>query len=789
MSLLVQVQNATFQPGDLIDERYQVVDLLGIGAAGEVYRARLVSMDMVVALKILRTDISLDSSSFERLRNEARILGSIDHPNIAKVHGFGKHGSRVYIAVALVDGLPLSHILERDGSLPPTKAWPMLVELADALKALEAKGIVHRDIKPSNIMIRTDANGLLHPVLIDFGLAKKSDVVFGQHATKGGVLLGTPLYMSPEVCAGQPATSRSDIYSFGCVVLECLTGKPPFSGESPLAIMLSHLHETIDGIPLFCEKILRTCLNKDPAKRYCSFAALEDDLVALTPTSDALELQIPRAAARCKKWNGLLIWTVLLCSISVLLAFCLWKSVGVPPPTIAFQDWQDTVDRASKSGRLDAELHCMLASLSGIPSTNGKARYYEILAGKYFEKGRRDKFAEVMEEGVQSLARAGAWNEARTLLLEVSGIEVEGQQGLSDARILELKQLCKFLDEHDVPESHNWAGQASYYLTRDYYRRHEDENAKKWLSRALSEAPLSDSAASRRLYLGLLPFVGLYDKGDPKVVYNTALKAIEAVSYEYEIPKGKRAPLDAAILPTEPMVVATEIFQIYADHVLPASQLKTLLERTRDMLIQSRRSDAARGPYFDYVSCLAGADKLLGLANERHKLLTEASAISHAKPNVGSANEMSALSELAQDELESGKIDEAVNLAQFALTKVRFCKDPHPLIACFNILAECYRIKQDLEQAQFYFAKAYETGKAYNRQALESDNRGQLTDSAIYMLTDAIELSKCLRDLGRRAEALKVVTEAIKLRDGLHLPDNFYHSLDNLKKQLENEPG
>lgn len=252
---------------------YDLQELLGAGGMGEVYRARDTKLDREVAIKILPPVFTNHSDRLARFNREARVLAALNHPHIAAIYGFEQAGDLHGLVLELVDGETLAERLAR-GPLPLAEALPIARAIAEALDIAHEKGIIHRDLKPANVKIRTD--GAVK--VLDFGLAKAlNDPSPSPSITTGlsvdGLVLGTPAYMSPEQARGKPVDKRADIWAFGCLMYEILTGRPAFPGETAtdtLAAVLSrdpNLAALPPGTPASIVRLLRRCLEKDPRHR------------------------------------------------------------------------------------------------------------------------------------------------------------------------------------------------------------------------------------------------------------------------------------------------------------------------------------------------------------------------------------------------------------------------------------------------------------------------------------------------------------------------------------------
>jgi len=249
--------------------RYQVVDEIGQGSMGVVYRAHDPQINRHIALKLLRQDRVTSEELVQRFFKEAQAMGGLSHPNIATVYDTGQDHGTIFIAMEILRGTSLKDLM-REKKLNLNEIVHIGVQVAEALDFAHRKGIVHRDIKPSNIII--DPNG--NAKITDFGIAHIEDPTLTQQ-TIPGQILGTPLYMSPEQVMSNPVDGRSDLYSLGVILYEMTTGTPPFKGDNIAAIFQSILQETprepeLDGsaVSRNLSNLIMKSLNKDPAKRF-----------------------------------------------------------------------------------------------------------------------------------------------------------------------------------------------------------------------------------------------------------------------------------------------------------------------------------------------------------------------------------------------------------------------------------------------------------------------------------------------------------------------------------------
>jgi serine/threonine-protein kinase len=248
------------------DGRYQLLELVGAGGAGSVRRAHDTLLDRDVAVKTLRGGV--DETERSRMRSEARLAGSLHHPGVAQVYDYGEEtvagAAAPYIVMQYVEGTSLWHRLREQRTLPAVEVMELLAQVADALRAAHEAGIIHRDLKPANMLLTPEGR----VVLVDFGIARGGDV---DPLTRTGTIVGTADYISPELCEGRPATSRSDLYSLGLVAYECLTGLKPFRRENEVATALAHLRNDAPPlppeIPAPVRALVEQLIAKDPQQR------------------------------------------------------------------------------------------------------------------------------------------------------------------------------------------------------------------------------------------------------------------------------------------------------------------------------------------------------------------------------------------------------------------------------------------------------------------------------------------------------------------------------------------
>ncbi len=342
---------------------YRVEALLGRGGMGEVYRAVDVRLDRPVALKVLPAEVTDDPERLRRFTLEAKAASSLSHPNIATIYEIGEAENWHYIAMEYVEGETLEVRLERRSTCPaaePTvlelkEVLDVAVQIADALQAAHAKGIIHRDIKPANLILTPQGQ----VKVLDFGLAKRllpTEPVTGTRSkTTPGLIMGTVPYMSPEQVSGQEVDQRTDLFSFGVVLYNMTTGRLPFSGETAADTMHNILHAEPEILAHFnpkappeLERIVHRCLEKSPELRYQSANELRMDLKRLKGNLESG----PDAAARAKaKWHQYTIaGGVAVMVLAIVLLSWYWfgrqRSAApdaslIPVPLTSYPGWED----------------------------------------------------------------------------------------------------------------------------------------------------------------------------------------------------------------------------------------------------------------------------------------------------------------------------------------------------------------------------------------------------------------------------------------------------------------
>src|SRR5215813_67235 len=293
----------TLDRGTLLSNgRYEILNLLGQGAMGAVYKAKDNELDRWVAIKVIQPMLVSSPAILRRFKQELILARQISHKNVVRIFDIGETDGMKFITMEYIDGGDLKSLIIERGKIPPQEAMDIVRQICHALQAAHAEGVVHRDLKPQNIMM--DQNGRV--VVMDFGIAHSQET---PSMTMTGALMGTPEYMSPEQAKGEKTDSRADIFAVGIILYEMLTGKIPFRAGTVIETMYKRTQERatppVDldpSVPVQANRIVMKCLEKDPANRYQTVEELLKDVESVDPDKKigTLDLVRRRAARRSK---------------------------------------------------------------------------------------------------------------------------------------------------------------------------------------------------------------------------------------------------------------------------------------------------------------------------------------------------------------------------------------------------------------------------------------------------------------------------------------------------------
>jgi serine/threonine protein kinase len=316
---------------------HEITALLGKGGMGEVYRARDLKLKREVAIKILPEEFSCDADRVNRFQREAEVLASLNHPNIAGIHDLAVANGSRYLVLELVEGETLADRIAR-GPIPVEEALHMAIQICEALEAAHEHGIIHRDLKPANVKITPE--GKLK--VLDFGLAKayndnpsnanlsNSPTMMSMAGTNPGIILGTAAYMSPEQAKGRAVDRRTDIFAFGCILYEMLTGKRAFDGEDVTDILGAVLRIEPDwtllpkDLPAGVRNLVRLCLQKSPKNRRSNATDVRLDIEQIeqepgTPAAQAVE------GVKAPLWKRAVPVVLASIIVGVIVGAAIWK--------------------------------------------------------------------------------------------------------------------------------------------------------------------------------------------------------------------------------------------------------------------------------------------------------------------------------------------------------------------------------------------------------------------------------------------------------------------------------
>ncbi len=326
---------------------YEIVAAIGAGGMGEVYRARDNKLGREVAIKVLPEEFTQHPQKFARFEREARLLAGLNHPGIATLHGLEEAEGKPFLVMELVEGETLQERIAH-GPIPANEALTLSQQIAEALEAAHEKGVIHRDLKPSNIKV--DPEGQVK--VLDFGLAKafadevpeselSASPTLSRDATRAGVILGTAAYMSPEQAKGKTVDKRTDIFSFGVVLYEMLTGKKAFAGEDVSDVLASIMKLDPDweaipsGLDPRVDSLLRRCLRKDRKKRLRDIGDVGNKIEEILADPTAATAQQPLAVSAPSRARERVTWGLAIVVGALVTGLTVWGVVRPAPQTIA----------------------------------------------------------------------------------------------------------------------------------------------------------------------------------------------------------------------------------------------------------------------------------------------------------------------------------------------------------------------------------------------------------------------------------------------------------------------
>ncbi len=312
--------------GTLFAGRYEVIEELGRGGMGRVYKVYDEKIKEVIGLKLIHPEISVNSQAIDRFRNELRYARKIGHRHVGRMFDLGEQDNQFYITMEYVAGENLKSFIRRSGHLTPRKAISLAKQVCEGLGEAHRLGVIHRDLKPQNIMIDREGSARI----MDFGIARFTEA---EGITGSGVMIGTPEYMSPEQVETGDVDKRADIYALGIILYEMVTGHVPFAGDTPLAVLIKHKSEAPrnpqDSNPLVSlalTRVILKCLEKDKARRYQSAEELYEDLTGaeqglFQAEKDTMSRALPSPERKGRRW----LWPVVGIAIIGGCLFLVWN--------------------------------------------------------------------------------------------------------------------------------------------------------------------------------------------------------------------------------------------------------------------------------------------------------------------------------------------------------------------------------------------------------------------------------------------------------------------------------
>jgi len=375
--------DAILQTGQVLGGRFQIMDILGVGGMGAVYKAYDQDIDRTVALKCIRPELASQPEVIHRFLQELLLTRQVAHKNVIRIFDVRESGGLKFITMEYVEGRDLGGLLVDKGKLPPAQALDIIQQACSGLAAAHAEGVIHRDLKPSNIMIdRQD-----RVVVMDFGVARTET---GDGKTQTGAVIGTLQYMSPEQGKGEKIDARSDVFTIGLILYQMITGQLPYQAETPLASLLKRTQEaaapvtSVDAtIPRSVSAIVARCLERDPKQRYQSMDQLIADIDSVQGRRPLSVFPVG-AAAHGKLWMWIAIASIAVAiTAGVTLGWFRFSgtqpTASIAPIKVLLADF----DNATTDSIFDGTLESSFAlSLEGAPfiSTYNRATAHKTLA-------------------------------------------------------------------------------------------------------------------------------------------------------------------------------------------------------------------------------------------------------------------------------------------------------------------------------------------------------------------------------------------------------------------------
>ena len=419
---------AVLEIGTVLGGRYEILQMLGLGGMGAVYKARDKELDRMIALKVIRPEIARHPDSLARFRQELLTARQVTHKNVVRIFDIGEADGVKFITMEFVAGKDLRTILEEQGKLPPLEAVGIVRQVCAALGAAHAENVIHRDLKPGNIM--RDEQGRI--VVMDFGLARTLDD--SANMTRSGAIVGTVEYMSPEQALASKLDARSDLFSIGLIFYELLTGKIPYKADSALASLIKRTQERAvpaaeldPSVPKVLSDILSKSLERDPAQRYQTAQEIIDRLDEFEGRRTS-SIEVPAPWVPSKRWMAMAVAVGVLAALAIGVIFH-WRSRWAPaqpqkPMSVLLADFSNTTSEEVFDGTLEPAFGLALEGAPFITSYNrsqARKQISQIKAGGSLDEANAKLLA--VRDGINVVISGSIAKQGAGYLLSCSAVD------------------------------------------------------------------------------------------------------------------------------------------------------------------------------------------------------------------------------------------------------------------------------------------------------------------------------------------------------------------------------